>query len=82
MNRKTVITARIDAGLNGKLRKLADATKRGRSWHVAEALRWYLDSDQQFLAAVAEGRRALAEGKTTTHTQVKRRFQRRLVRGR
>ncbi|MGH6830433.1 MAG: CopG family ribbon-helix-helix protein [Dongiaceae bacterium] len=77
MPKDTAIAARIDFDLDQQLRRLAAATRRSRSWHIAEALRGYLTAEREFLAAVAEGQRALAEGKVVGHGQVKRRFQRR-----
>jgi len=80
MPKDVSIAARIDSDLDVRLRKLATATKRSRSWHVAEALRGYVAAEQEFLAAVAEGQRALADGKIVGHAEVKKRFQRRLSR--
>lgn len=80
MTKDVTVAARIDQQLDDRLRSLAAATGRSKSWHVAEALRGYLLAEQEFLAAVAEGRRALAEGRVVTHEQVKKRFARRLRR--
>ena len=57
MAKSVPIAARIDADLDGELERLAEATGRSKSWLVNEALRSYVASEQQFLAAVEEGNR-------------------------
>lgn len=80
MTKEVTVAARIDQQLDDRLRSLAEATGRSKSWHVAEALRGYVMAEQEFLEAVAEGQRAYAEGRVVTHEQVKKRFVRRLRR--
>lgn len=80
MTKDISVAARIDQQLDDRLRALAAATGRSKSWHMAEALRGYLLAEEEFLAAVAEGQRDVAEGRTITHEQMKKRFARRLRR--
>ena len=62
MAKSVPIAARIDADLDGQLERLAEATGRSKSWLVNEALRSYVANEQQFLAAVEEGKQALNWG--------------------
>lgn len=76
MAKSVPIAARIDADLDGQLERLAEATGRSKSWLVNEALRSYVASEQQFLAAVEEGKQALRDGQTVNHTTVVAAFER------
>jgi RHH-type rel operon transcriptional repressor/antitoxin RelB len=69
MARSITIAARVDADLDGELERLAFATGRSKSW-LSDALRSYVAHEQQFLAAVEEGKQALREGKTLDHKTV------------
>jgi predicted transcriptional regulator len=64
------LAARVDADLNAKLNSLAAATGLTKSWLINEALRSYVADEQQFLAAVAEGKQALKEGRVIDHETV------------
>jgi predicted transcriptional regulator len=76
MSKSITIAARIDADLDGELERLASATGRSKSWLINEALRSYLANEQQFLAAVEEGKQALREGKVVDHDTVAAAFER------
>ena len=76
MAKSTTIAARIDADLDGELERLALAMGRSKSWLVNEALRSYVANEQQFLAAVEEGKQALREGRTVDHQMVVAAFER------
>jgi predicted transcriptional regulator len=52
------------------------ATGRSKSWLVNEALRSYVANEQQFLAAVEEGKQALQDGKIVDHETVVAAFER------
>src|SRR5207248_11633862 len=45
-----------------ELERLAEATGRSKSWLINEALRSYVANEQQFLAAVEEGKQAPRAG--------------------
>ncbi len=77
MSSKSVtIAARVDADLDSALERLASATGRTKSWLISEALRSYVANEQQFLAAVEEGKKALREGKVLEHATVAAAFER------
>lgn len=70
MTKSITISARVDADLDDQLERLAEATKRSKSWLVNEALRFYVANEQQFLTAVEEGKQALRDGKVVDHETV------------
>jgi RHH-type transcriptional regulator, rel operon repressor / antitoxin RelB len=76
MTKSVTIAARVDADLDGQLDRLAAATGRSKSWLITEALRSYVVNEQQFLAAVEEGKQALRDGKTLDHATVVAAFER------
>ena len=76
MTKTITIAARVDSDLDGDLERLAAATGRSKSWLISEALRSYVANEQQFLAAVEEGKQALRGGKTIDHKTVVAAFER------
>lgn len=76
MSKSTTLTARVDAELEAELDRLAAAKGRTRSWLINEALRSYVANEQQFIAAVEEGRQALKEGRVIDHQTVVAAFDR------
>jgi len=76
MSKSVTIAARVDADLDGEIERLASVTGRSKSWLVNEALRSYIASEQQFLAAVEEGKQALRDGKLLDHAMVAAAFER------
>ncbi len=72
------IGARISEDLDGDLRRLASATGRSRSRLIADAIRSYVDSEKEFLAAVEEGIEALEQGRLVDHEVLATEFRRRL----
>jgi RHH-type rel operon transcriptional repressor/antitoxin RelB len=62
--------------LDAELTRLATATGRTKSWLINEALRSYVANEQQFLAAVEEGKQALREGRVVDHATVVSAFDR------
>lgn len=70
MAKSVTISARVDADLDNQLERLAETTKRSKSWLVNEALRFYVVNEQQFLIAVEEGKQALRDGKVVDHETV------------
>jgi RHH-type rel operon transcriptional repressor/antitoxin RelB len=76
MPRSVTIAARIDANLDSELERLASATGRSKSWLISEALRSYVANEQQFLAAVEEGKQALRDGRVVDHATVIEAFER------
>ena len=76
MPKSVTIAARVDADLDSEVERLAAAIGRSKSWLVNEALRSYVASEQQFLAAVEEGKQALRAGKVLNHATVVAAFER------
>ncbi|HJU18106.1 MAG TPA: ribbon-helix-helix domain-containing protein [Stellaceae bacterium] len=76
MTKSVTISARVDADLDSEIARLAEATGRSKSWLVNEALRSYVANEQQFLAAVEEGKQALRDGKVVDHETVVAAFER------
>lgn len=76
MSKSVTIAARVDAALDDGLERLANATGRSKSWLINEALRSYVANEQQFLAAIEEGKQALRDGKTIDHQTVVTAFER------
>jgi len=76
MSKSVTIAARVDADLDSELERLASATGRSKSWLINEALRSYVANEQQFLAAIEEGKQALRTGKVVDHATVVEAFER------
>ena len=76
MAKSVTIAARVDEDLDGELERLASVTGRSKSWLITEALRSYVANEQQFLAAVEEGKQALRDGKVLDHATVVAAFKR------
>ena len=76
MPKTVTIAARIDADLDQDLERLASTTGRNKSWLINEALRSYVANEQQFLAAVEEGKQALRAGQVVDHATVVAAFER------
>ena len=76
MSKSVTIAARVDVDLDSELERLASATGRSKSWLINEALRSYVTNEQQFLAAIEEGKQALHDGKVVDHATVVEAFER------
>lgn len=71
MSKDVTISARVPAGLDDGLARLAAATGRSKSWHVNAALEAYLAAELEFLAAVEAGLDDLAAGRIAEHVEVR-----------
>jgi predicted transcriptional regulator len=76
MSKSTTLAARVDAELDAELDRLAAAKGRTKSWLINEALRSYVANEQQFFAAVEEGKQALKAGRVVDHRTVVAAFDR------
>jgi predicted transcriptional regulator len=76
MSKSITIAARIDADLDAELSRLAAASGRTKSWLISEALLSYVANEQQFVAAVEEGKQAMREGRVVEHATVVAAFER------
>jgi RHH-type transcriptional regulator, rel operon repressor / antitoxin RelB len=80
MNKPVNIGARITEQLNDSLGRLADATGRSKSWLISEAVRSYVDTEAQFIAAVEQGLAERDAGALVEHADVVEDFERRKTR--
>ena len=76
MPKSVTLAAQVDADLDADLGRLAIATGRSKSQVISAALRSYVATEQQFLAAVEEGKQALREGRMLDHETVVAAFNR------
>lgn len=60
----------LPTDLDSELERLVSAAGRSKSWLINEALRSYVANEQQFLAAIEEGKQALRDGKVVNHATV------------
>ncbi len=68
------VAFRIDRERHAKLKRLAAATDRPRSWHLQQALDDYLDSQLDLLKRIDEGLSEPSIGKSVSHDVVMRRL--------
>ena len=76
MAKSVTLAARVDADLDAELERLAALTGRSKSSVINTALRSFVQNEQQFLAAVEEGKQALKEGRVLDHATVVAAFNR------
>ena len=77
MNKSVNIGARITEELNDGLGRLAHATGRSKSWLISEAVRGYVETEAQFIAAVEQGLAERDAGVLVDHDVVIEDFKRR-----
>jgi len=68
--KEVTISARVSEELSQQITTLAQALRRNRSWVIEEAVRGYIQSEQQFIKAVQEGIRADDAGDVVSHDMV------------
>jgi predicted transcriptional regulator len=71
------VTVTIPRDLYDELRTLAEERKSSPEKLISTALRWYVENESEFLAAVDEGLADLAAGRTHPHEEVVAEFERR-----
>lgn len=67
MTTSTTMTIRLDPHLKAKLGRLADGTRRSRSFLAAEALQAYVDRELAIIEGVERGLADVETGKTVSH---------------
>lgn len=77
MLKSVTIGARISPSLDASLEHLATLTGRPKSWHLCEAIRSYVMSEQEFIAAVKEGLADVRAGRVVDHEKVVHHFKKR-----
>lgn len=66
----TTITVRIPVAVREKLDRLAEITRRSRSFHAAEALARYTDEELEIVEGILEGIADVEAGRVVPHEQV------------
>lgn len=67
MTTSTTMTIRLDPHLKAKLGRLADGTRRSRSFLAAEAVQAYVDRELAIIEGVERGLADVETGKTVSH---------------
>ena len=71
MAETTTITVRVSLDTKERLDRLAEMTKRSRSYLVADALEVYLTQETEIVEGILEGMKDADEGRVFTTGQVK-----------
>ena len=67
MTTSTKLTIRLDPQLKAKLGKLADGTRRSRSFLAAEAVEAYVDRELAIIEGIERGLADVETGRTVKH---------------
>ena len=67
MSTSTTMTIRLDPRLKAKLGKLADGTRRSRSFLAAEAVEAYVDRELAIVEGIEHGLADIEAGRTLSH---------------
>jgi len=67
----TTMSVRLPEELSRQLNKLAEATKRSKSFCAVEAIKRYVEQESWQVMAVEEGINDAAEGRLVDHQEVK-----------
>jgi predicted transcriptional regulator len=67
MTTSTTLTIRLDSQLKEKLGRLADGTRRSRSFLAAEAVETYVDRELAIIEGIERGLADVASGRTVGH---------------
>jgi len=69
MNASTTMTIRVPADLKEKLDRLADGTRRSRSYLAAEAVSAYVERELAIIEGVQRGLADVEAGRVTPHDE-------------
>lgn len=67
MTTSTTMTIRLDPQLKAKLGRLADGTRRSRSFLAAEAVEAYVDRELAIIEGIERGLADVKAGRTVSH---------------
>lgn len=67
MTTSTTMTIRLDPRLKAKLGRLADGTRRSRSFLAAEAVEAYVDRELAIVEGIERGLADMEAGRTVSH---------------
>ena len=70
MSQTVSISTRVPQEFRDRLDVIAQALQRDRAWIVEEAVRRYVVEEEQFIAAVAQGRADIEAGRFTDWEEV------------
>jgi predicted transcriptional regulator len=70
MSKEVTVSTRVTEDLAQQIDRLSQQLGRTRSWLLHEALRAYVASELEFIDAVQDGLKDLAEGNVVDHQQV------------
>ena len=76
MSTSTTMTIRLDPQLKAKLGKLAEGTRRSRSFLAAEAVKTYVDRELAIIEGIQRGVADVAAGRTLSHDEAMEAVQR------
>lgn len=65
----TTMTIRLDPQLKAKLGRLAEGTRRSRSFLAAEAVETYVDRELAIIEGIQRGLADVAAGRTVSHEE-------------
>jgi len=74
----TTLTVRVASDVAERLKRLADATQRSKSFLAAEAIEEYLSLQEWQVSAILEGIEAADKGQALDFEQVKQAWEQRL----
>jgi len=74
MAQSTTLTVRLDAKLKNKLDKLANSSKRSKSFLAAEAIAGFLELNEWQIKETKEGIKEADSGDFATDAEVKKTF--------
>jgi len=69
MTASTTMTIRLDPQLKAKLGRLADGTRRSRSFLAAEAVETYVDRELAIIEGIERGLADVDDGRTVSHEE-------------
>jgi len=67
MTTSTTMTIRLDPQIKAKLGRLADGTRRSRSFLAAEAVETYVDRELAIIEGIERGLADVETGRTVSH---------------
>lgn len=76
MTETETITIRLDAKDKAMLGRLADETKRSKSYLAAQAIRAYIEREGEIIAHIHEGLEDLRAGKVVRNADIHKRLAR------
>jgi len=74
MTSSTTLTIRLPATVKAKLGRLAEGTKRTRSFLAAEAIESYVDQEMAIIEGIERARKDVKAGRVVPHDQAMRRI--------